>query len=106
MASSCALSWTMANSGVASVTRRLLPILDWIPGYGRDWLLPNVLAGLALWAVMIPEGMAYAGIIVEGVPPIIGHYTILPALLAYPRHVVATAFFQLGQELSNLDQNK
>ena len=71
----------MANSGVAPVAHRLLPILAWIPGYQRDWLLPDVLAGLALWAVMVPEGMAYAGIV--GVPPIMGLYTIIPALLAY-----------------------
>src|SRR6516164_361856 len=71
----------MANSGLAPTTHRLLPILDWIPGYRRDWFLPDVLAGLALWAVMVPEGMAYAGIV--GVPPIMGLYTIVPALLAY-----------------------
>ena len=53
----------MANSDLASVTHRFLPILDWAPGYRRDWLLPDVLAGLALWAVMVPEGMAYAGIV-------------------------------------------
>ena len=66
----------MANSDVAPATHRLLPILDWAPGYRRDWLLPDVLAGLALWAVMVPEGMAYAGIV--GVPPIMGLYTIVP----------------------------
>jgi high affinity sulfate transporter 1 len=71
----------MANSGLASVPHRWLPILDWISGYRHDWLLPDVLAGLALWAVMVPEGMAYAGIV--GVPPIMGLYTIVPALLAY-----------------------
>jgi SulP family sulfate permease len=71
----------MANPDVASATHRFLPILDWAPGYRRDWVLPDVLAGLALWAVMVPEGMAYAGIV--GVPPIMGLYTIVPALLAY-----------------------
>jgi sulfate permease, SulP family len=71
----------MANSDVGSLTHRFLPILDWAPGYRRDWLLPDVLAGLALWAVMVPEGMAYAGIV--GVPPIMGLYTIVPALVAY-----------------------
>jgi sulfate permease, SulP family len=44
-------------------------------------LLPDVLAGLALWAVMVPEAMAYAGIV--GVPPIMGLYAIVPALVAY-----------------------
>src|SRR5690348_6690749 len=73
----------MSNSsaGVASAARRVLPILGWAPAYRREWLLPDVLAGVALWAVMVPEGMAYAGIV--GVPPIMGLYTIVPALLAY-----------------------
>jgi sulfate permease, SulP family len=73
----------MANSSAAlvSTARRFLPILDWIPAYRHEWLLPDFLAGVALWAVMVPEGMAYAGIV--GVPPIMGLYTIVPALLAY-----------------------
>jgi high affinity sulfate transporter 1 len=58
-----------------------LPIVGWLPGYRRDWLLPDVLAGLAVWAVMVPEGMAYAGIV--GVPPIMGLYTLVPPLFAY-----------------------
>ncbi|MBL6613751.1 MAG: SulP family inorganic anion transporter [Reyranella sp.] len=64
-----------------STLRRLLPVLDWLPGYRRAWLLPDVMAGLALWAVMVPEGMAYSGIL--GVPPIMGLYTIVPPLIAY-----------------------
>src|ERR1700722_8773417 len=64
-----------------SIAQRLLPVLNWLPGYRRDWLLPDVLAGLAIWAVMVPEGMAYAGIV--GVPAIMGLYTIVPALVAY-----------------------
>jgi sulfate permease, SulP family len=71
----------MANSAVASEHHKLLPILDWIPRYRRDWLVPDVLAGLALWAVMVPEEMAYAGIV--GVPPIMGLYTVVPPLLVY-----------------------
>jgi MFS superfamily sulfate permease-like transporter len=71
----------MANADAASVTHRFLPILDWSSEYRRDWLLPDLLAGLALWAVMVPEAMAYAGIV--GVSPIMGLYTIVPALLAY-----------------------
>ncbi|HTO84839.1 MAG TPA: SulP family inorganic anion transporter, partial [Methylomirabilota bacterium] len=64
-----------------SVIQRLLPILDWLPTYQRAWLLPDFLAGLAVWAVMVPEGMAYSGIV--GVPPIVGLYTIVPPLIAY-----------------------
>ncbi len=65
----------------ASIAQRLLPVLRWLPGYRRDWLLPDVMAGLAVWAVMVPEGMAYADIV--GVPPVMGLYTIVPPLVAY-----------------------
>src|ERR1700751_4195782 len=66
---------------VSSIAQRLLPALDWLPAYRREWLLPDALAGLALWAVIVPEGMAYAGIV--GVPPIMGLFTIVPPLIAY-----------------------
>ena len=64
-----------------SIAQRLLPLLGWLPGYRRAWLLPDILAGLAVWAVIVPESMAYAGIV--GVPPIMGLYTIVPPLIAY-----------------------
>ena len=63
-----------------SIARRLLPILGWLPAYRRAWLLPDAMAGLALWAVMVPESMAYSAIV--GVPPIKGLYTIVPPLVA------------------------
>jgi sulfate permease, SulP family len=69
------------SAQVASLFHRSLPILSWIPAYRREWLLSDVFAGLALWAVMVPEGMAYA--VIVGVPPIMGLYTIVPALIAY-----------------------
>jgi high affinity sulfate transporter 1 len=64
-----------------SVVVRNAPIGRWLPQYQRAWIAPDVLAGLALWAVMAPEGMAYAGIV--GVPAIMGLYTIVPPLVAY-----------------------
>jgi high affinity sulfate transporter 1 len=66
---------------LVSIAKRRLPLLGWLPTYRRDWLLPDTLAGLALWAVMVPEGMAYSEIL--GVPPIMGLYTIIPPLLVY-----------------------
>jgi SulP family sulfate permease len=64
-----------------SIERQLLPILRWLPSYRRDWFLPDAFAGLAVWAVMVPEGIAYAGIV--GVPPIMGLYTIVPPMVVY-----------------------
>jgi high affinity sulfate transporter 1 len=64
-----------------SIAQRLLPILGWLPSYRREWLLPDILASVAVWAVMVPEGMAYSGIV--GVPPIMGLYTLIPPLIVY-----------------------
>lgn len=65
----------------ASLVRRSVPLLQWAGAYQRAWLLPDVFAGVALWAVMVPEAMAYASIV--GVPPIMGLYSVVPGLLAY-----------------------
>src|SRR3954466_8683503 len=70
----------VANPGLVWVPQRLLPMLEWIPGYRREWLMPAVFAGTALWAVMVPEGWSYAGIV--GVPPLIRLFTIVPAVIA------------------------
>jgi high affinity sulfate transporter 1 len=64
-----------------SIIQRHLPILAWVPAYQRNWVVPDLLAGIAVWAIMVPEGMAYAGIV--GVPPVMGLYTIVPPLIAY-----------------------
>src|SRR5438045_9163188 len=64
----------------SSIAQRLLPALSWLLAYRRDWLLSDVMAGLAVWAVMVPAGMAYAGIV--GVPSIIGLHTIITPMLA------------------------
>jgi high affinity sulfate transporter 1 len=63
------------------MVQRWLPILGWLPSYRRSRLVPDILAGVALWAVMVPEGMAYSSIV--GVPPITGLYTIIPPLIVY-----------------------
>jgi SulP family sulfate permease len=59
-----------------------IPILQWLPRYEwRQWLRADVIAGVTLWGVVVPEGMAYAGL--AGMPPQAGLYTILAALVAY-----------------------
>lgn len=58
-----------------------LPVLEWLPRYDRRWLRRDVLAGLTVWALAVPESMAYAGI--AGVPVQYGLYAIPLALVAY-----------------------
>ena len=74
--------------------RRYIPILSWLPHYDRAWLTVDVIAGLTLWGLVVPEAMAYAGI--AGLPPQAGLYTLLAALLVYAllgtsRHLVVQA---------------
>jgi len=71
-----------------------VPILSWLPSYDRSWLRFDIIAGLTLWGLVVPEAMAYAGI--AGLPPQAGLYTLLAALLVYAlfgtsRHLVAQA---------------
>ena len=60
---------------------RYIPILHWLPNYQLSWLRADIIAGLTVWAVMVPEAMAYAGI--AGVPPLVGLYTVPIPLIAY-----------------------
>jgi high affinity sulfate transporter 1 len=60
---------------------RAMPILAWLPRYDRAWLAADILAGLTLWGIVVPEGMAYAGI--ANLPPQAGLYTLVASLLIY-----------------------
>jgi high affinity sulfate transporter 1 len=61
--------------------RKFVPILGWLPQYDRSWLPFDAIAGLTLWALVVPEGMAYASI--AGLPPQAGLYTLVVSLLVY-----------------------
>ncbi len=62
-----------------------------LQNYRRGWLRPDVIAGLTVWAVLVPEALAYATI--AGVPPVVGLYAAVPSLILYAavgssRHLV------------------
>jgi high affinity sulfate transporter 1 len=60
---------------------------SWIPGlraastYQRPWLTKDIVAGLVLSTLLVPQGMAYAEL--AGLPPITGLYTTILCLLGY-----------------------
>jgi len=60
---------------------KLVPITEWLPQYQRTNLRPDVIAGIALAGLLIPEAMGYAGI--AGLPPQAGLYATVFALLTY-----------------------
>jgi sulfate permease, SulP family len=74
--------------------RGAIPILGWMHTYERPWLTRDVIAGLTVWGLIVPEGMAYASL--AGLPPQAGLYTILVSLLVYAvlgtsRHLIVAA---------------
>jgi high affinity sulfate transporter 1 len=58
--------------------RRLAPSLS---AYRRGWLRGDLVAGLTVWAVLVPESLAYATI--AGVSPVVGLYAAPGALVLY-----------------------
>jgi high affinity sulfate transporter 1 len=60
---------------------RVLPVSAWLPGYRAAWFGPDLLAGLTVWALVVPEAMAYAAI--AGVPVQYGLYTVPLAVVGY-----------------------
>ena len=72
---------TTTASQRAGQVRRALPGLSLLLGYPRAWLRHDVVAGLVLTTLLVPQGMAYAEL--AGLPPITGLYTTAMALLTY-----------------------
>src|ERR1700761_8442039 len=58
-----------------------LPVFTSLHGYRARWLRGDVIAGLTVWAVLVPEALAYASI--AGVSPVVGLYAAPGALLFY-----------------------
>ncbi len=78
----------MSESPPAPTRRRVAP---WVADYRRDWWRHDVVAGLTVWALLVPESLAYATI--AGVHPVVGLYAAVPALVLYAllgssRHLV------------------
>lgn len=65
----------------AGLLKRYFPILTWLPHYRKQWLSLDLIAGLTVWMVIVPEAMAYAGI--ANVPPLMGLYTVPLPLFLY-----------------------
>ncbi len=80
----------VATSAPATGLARFLPILDWGRTYDRSWLRGDLVAGLAVAALVVPKSLGYAGI--AGVPIQHGLYaaaagTILYALFGTARQI-------------------
>jgi high affinity sulfate transporter 1 len=54
---------------------------EWVRAYQKEWLRPDIVAGLTAAAVVIPKAMAYATI--AGLPVQVGLYTAFLPMLIY-----------------------
>src|SRR6187200_1118166 len=66
-----------ADPGIARVAPGIASILTYQPG----WVRQDLVAGLVLTALLVPQGMAYAEL--AGLPPITGLYTTILCLVGY-----------------------
>ena len=68
-----------ARSG--GTLQEFVPGIALVRSYQRGWLAKDVVAGLVLSALLVPQGMAYAEL--AGLPPVTGLYTSILCLLGY-----------------------
>src|ERR1700758_4135466 len=65
----------------SSKLSRYVPIVSWLPNCSAVSIRADVIAGIAVAGLLVPEGMAYAGI--AGVPPQMGLYAALAGMFVY-----------------------
>ena len=64
-----------------SALGRWLPITHWVSHYPRWALRGDVVAGLTVAVMLVPQGMAYANL--AGMPPVTGLYAAIVGITAY-----------------------
>ena len=68
------------QSGNRGLVARV-PGMTTVRTYQRSWLQRDVIAGVVLAAILVPQGMAYAEL--AGLPPVNGLYTTVACLIGY-----------------------
>jgi SulP family sulfate permease len=68
------------SSGTRAL-KKIFTILEWLPSYKAAWLRYDIIAALSVWALLVPQGIAYSSI--AGVPAQYGLYAALGSLIGY-----------------------
>lgn len=61
--------------------KKIIPILEWLPNYNTSFFRGDLVAGITVGIVLIPQGIAYA--LIAGLPPIYGLYAALIPQVMY-----------------------
>lgn len=71
----------MSQDAIKPRVQNYIPILDWLPHYKGEWLRFDIIAALSVWALLVPQSIAYASI--AGMPSQFGLYSAFGALIGY-----------------------
>ena len=61
--------------------KKIIPILEWLPNYNKSLFKGDLVAGITVGIILIPQGIAYA--LIAGLPPIYGLYCALVPQVIY-----------------------
>ncbi|KAJ3154148.1 hypothetical protein HDU86_004690 [Geranomyces michiganensis] len=70
-----------SGSAARHYVHRLFPIVSWLPKYNRTWFFSDVIAGLTVGMVVVPQALAYAKL--ANLPVQYGLYTSFTGVLLY-----------------------
>jgi sulfate permease, SulP family len=76
---------------IKSILYQYVPILNWLPSYNSNYFKGDLVAGITIGVLLIPQGMAYA--LLAGLEPIHGLYAVTIPLILY-------AIFGTSRQLS------
>ncbi|KAL7929025.1 sulfate transporter family domain-containing protein [Trichoderma chlorosporum] len=66
---------------VVGYVKSLFPFISWLPYYNLQWFAGDVVAGITIGAVLVPQGMAYA--LLANLPPQFGLYSSFMGPITY-----------------------
>ena len=70
-----------SRRGAIEYLRDTFPSTGWVPRYNFRWLMGDMIAGLTVGFVVVPQGMAYA--LLAGLTPEYGLYTSFTGAVTY-----------------------